>query len=341
MGSDIAVVALIFLSVLFAFFGVWLLVSQRGTARERVMSRLKGVRQVKRYELGEALQESRNREARRKERRKEALRQKAFSDIPTLDRALKGSDWAARLNGMLVQAQVPVSVLNFMVMCALLAAMGVAVSVLWRRTFDPLLALLFAALLAGAPIVYVLVRVKRRIKKFSEQLPDALDLMSSSVKSGQSMNAAVQNVAEQMPDPIGDEFRILADELSFGVEFNDALRNLMMRVNTSDVRFFTTAMMIQKETGGNMSEVLDGLQHTIRERFRILGQVKTLTAQGKLSGLIVGLLPVVLCVLIYFANPNYMSDLFTTSLGQKMVGFAAGWQLIGVFMIFKIVNIKV
>ncbi|MFO7955991.1 MAG: type II secretion system F family protein [Candidatus Brocadiia bacterium] len=341
MGTDIAVIALIFFSVLFAFFGVWLLVSQRGTSRDRVADRLRGVRQVKRYELGDALAETKEREQQKKQRRKEALRQKAYSDIPVLDDALQKTTWAERLNSMLIQAQIPISVTFFVAMCGGLVALGILVSVLWRQTFDPLLALLFGVLLGGAPPAYVFIRVKRRIKKFNDQLPDALDLMSSSVKSGQSLNAAIQNVADEMPDPVSDEFRILSDELTFGVSFSDALRHLMERVNTSDVRFFATALMIQKETGGNLSEVLDGLQETIRERFRILGQVKTLTAQGKLSGLIVGLLPIGLCLVIYMANPEYMSQLFTTSIGRKMLAGGVGLQLIGVFLIYRIVQIKV
>ena len=226
-------------------------------------------------------------------------------------------------------------------MSLLIGAMGVAVTLLWRQRFDLPLALMFALGMGFAPWLFVAVKVRRRVKKFNSQLPDALDLLSSSVKAGQSLNAAIQNVADEMPDPVSDEFRIMSDELTFGVDFNLALRHLMTRVNTSDVRFFASSLMIQKETGGNLSEVLDGLQKTIRERFRILGQVKTLTAQGKLSGLIVGLLPVVLCALIYFANPDYMSDLFTKAKGRWMLGIAGGLQMTGVFLIFRIVNIKV
>jgi len=336
-----AVVILVFFAVIFAFFGVWLLMGQRAAARTRVAVRLKGVRQIKRYELGDALAQTRERENRKKERRKEALRQKAYSDIPALDKALKKTTWAEVLNGMLLQAQIPITVTSFAMICALLAAMGVAVSVLWRRQLDVLLALVFAGLLGGAPILYVYVKVRVRLKRLSGQLPDALDLLSSSVKGGQSLNAAIQNVADEMPDPIADEFKILADELTFGVSFEEALRHLTTRVNTPDVRFFASALMIQKETGGSLAEVLDGLQKTIRERFRILGQVKTLTAQGKLSGLIVGLLPVALCAFIYFANPDYMRDLFVTDIGKKLLIGGLSLQMLGVYVIFKIVNIKV
>jgi len=338
---QIVILALVFFSVLFAVCGVWLLISQRGGVKERVGSRLTGVKLIKKYELGDALAETRERELAKRQQRKEAIKRKAYSDIPAVDKALKKTNWADKLDGMLLQAQMPISVASFVMLSGVLAAMGVAVAMLWRRQFDPLLATLFGLVMGGVPFIYVYFKVRVRIKKFNAQLPDALDLLSSSVKAGQSLNAAIQNVADEMPDPVSDEFKILSDEMGFGVDFNVAMQNLMARVNTPDVRFLCTALMIQKETGGNLSEVLDGLQKTIRERFRILGQVKTLTAQGRLSGLIVGVLPLALCAFLYSANPDYMQQLFTTTTGRWLVAAALGLQLIGVLLIARIVNIKV
>jgi tight adherence protein B len=338
---EILVVTLVFFSVLFAICGVWLLVRQRTSPAERISARMIGVKQVRRYELGDSLAQSREREERHREKRKEAIKKQAYSDIPVVDKALKKTTWADKLHGMLIQAQLPISVANFVMLCCLLAVMGVALSMLWRRRFDPLLSLLFALGLGSVLPVYTYAKVRRRVKRFGAQLPDALDLLSSSVKAGQSLNAAIQNGADELPDPIGDEFRILSDELTFGVAFDQALRHLVTRVDTPDMRFLATALMIQKETGGNLSEVLDGLQKTIRERFRILGQVRTLTAQGKLSGLIVGLLPLGLCIFLYFANPDYMGQLFTTSMGNWLLVFAVALQLLGALLIRKIVTIKV
>lgn len=339
--SSILVLALVFFSVLFFVFGVWLLLGQRTGLRDRIGARMLGPKLVKRYELGDALAETREKEQKRRQQRKEAIKKKAFSDIPAIDKALKRTNWADKLNVALLQAQLPVSVGSFVTLMCMLAAMGVAVSMLWRRGLDPVLSALFGVVMGGAPAVYVFVKVKRRAKKFNAQLPDALDLVSSSVRAGQSLNAAVQNVADEMPEPISDEFKILSDELTFGVGFDAALRHLITRVDTPDVRFLCTALIIQKETGGNLSEVLDGLQKTIRERFRILGQVKTMTAQGKLSGLIVGLLPLALCAFLYFANPAYMGKLFTDKFGHWLLAMAVGLQLTGGLMIRKIVNIKV
>ncbi len=335
------VVVLGFLSLLFALFGVWLLISQRKTPHERITSRLRGVRQVARLELGEALAESREREIARKQRRKKVMRQRAFTEIPTLDEARQRITFTEKLNGWLIQAQLAMSVPQFMAISFALFLLGIAVSILWRRGLDLPLAALLGLLVGGAPAVFVYFRVRRRLKRFGVQLPDALDLMSSSVKSGQSLNAAIQNVAEEMPDPVAEEFRIVSDELSFGVSFEDSLRHLTARADTPDVRFFSTALMIQKETGGNLSEVLDGLQNTIRERFRIMGQVRTLTAQGKLSGLIVGVLPIVLGILIYFLNRDYILPLFTDPRGQKLILAGLAWQIVGIYLICRIVNIKV
>lgn len=339
--GDLVIIALVFFSVLFIILSVWLLVAQHTAEKTRVQTRLGGVRQIKRYELGDALAESRATQMKKREERKEALKRQAFSDIPALDRVLKRTSWAEKLNGMLIQAQLPMTVTAFAALSGLLAVMGVSITIVWRRQLDMAMALIVALVMGGLPFLFLRMKVRRRIKRLGTQLPDALDLLSSSVKAGQSLNAAIQNVADEMPDPVGDEFRILSDELTFGVTFEAALQHLRVRVPTSDVRFFATAMLIQKETGGNLSEVLDGLQKTIRDRFRILGQVRTLTAQGRLSGLIVGILPIALCAFIYVANPEYMVGLFTTKLGHMLLGVAGGLQIVGGLIIRKIVNIKV
>jgi tight adherence protein B len=329
------------LSAAIAVFGLWLMLGQGGGQSGNIQMRLSGVKLIKRYEMGDSLAKARDAEARKKDQRREAIKKKAFSDIPVLDHALQKTSWAESLDGKLLQCQMPMSVTAFLLLCSLLGAMGAASTMLWRGGFDMVLTPCATLLLGGAPYLFVLLKVHIRIKKFGSQLPDALDLISSSVKGGQSLNAAVQNVADEMPEPICDEFRIMSDELMFGVTFETVLQHLVMRVPTSDVRFFASALLIQKETGGNLSEVLDGLQRTIRERFRILGQVRSLTAQGKLSGIIVGLLPLALLLAIHLTNAGYLSKLFTEKTGRILLASAGGLQLIGVFFIRKIVDIEV
>jgi len=340
-GTSPVFYVVIALSAAIAVFGIWLMLGQGGDKGGNIQMRLSGVKLIERYEMGDSLARARDAEKRKKDQRREAIKKKAFSDIPVLDGALKKTTWAESLDGKLLQCQMPMSVTAFLLLCGLLGAMGMATTILWRRGFDLIMTPAATLLLAGAPYLFVIMKVHFRKKKFSTQLPDALDLISSSVKIGQSLNAAMQNVADEMPEPICDEFRIMSDELMFGVTFETVLGHLILRMPTPDVQFFTSALLIQKETGGNLSEVLDGLQKTIRERFRILGQVSALTAQGKLSGIIVGLLPLVLLLAIHVTNGAYMNNLFTEKIGRILLAVAAGFQLLGVFCIRKIVDIEV
>jgi len=338
---QVLLIVLILLAVLFGVMGVWLLVGGSNSDRQRLQLRLQGVRQVREYELGDSLAQQEKARAKKRQARKELVKKKAFSEIPALDQKLRSTPWAQRLSARLRQAQMPLTVNAFLLICFGLGAAGGMLTVIWRGRVDVLLTPVAVLLLGASPYFYVLVAVRKRLKAFERQFPDALDMLSSSVKGGMALTAAIQNVGEEMPDPTGDEFKMLADELTFGVDLSDALRHLAERVGSQDVQFFCTALMIQKETGGNLAEVLDGLQKTIRERFRILGQLKTLTAQGRLSGWILGALPLLLGGVIYMANPDYMGALFNTTLGRKFLLAAGVLQLLGVLLIRKIVNIKV
>jgi len=337
----VLIAILIGLAVFLAATGIWLMVGGQSGSKSQIQLRLQGVRQIKAYELGSDLAQEQKKKDAARAKKKEVLKKKAFSDIPVLDRKLKATPWAERLSAQLRQANLPLTVSTFMLICLAAGMFALSLTVLWRGRFDPLVAPLATLLIGAVPYAYVRFAVRRRLKKFCLQFPDALDLLSSSVKGGLSINAAVQNVADEMPDPTSEEFGIMADELAFGVELSEALRHLAARVPTPDIKFFTTAVMIQKETGGNLSEILDLLQTTIRERFRILGQVRTLTAQARMSGWVLGALPVALAGMIYMANPVYMRLLFVTETGHKLLAAAGVLQLIGLMIIRKIVNIKV
>lgn len=336
---QIVVLVLIFVAILCAVFGVWLLVG--GGSKGRIRLRMDGVQQIKDFELGESIAVAHREKERKRQQKKDFIKKEVFSDIPALDARLKASSWAENLYSRLRQAQLPLTVSQFLLISCGGAGLGASVAFIWRRGFDPLLFPLFAVLLGIAPYVYVAMVVRRRIKRFGLQFPDALDMLSSCVQGGLSLNSAVQNIAAEMPEPVSDEFRIFSDELAFGVDLSVALTHFSERVDTADVKFFCAALMIQKETGGNLGEVLDSLQKTIRERFRILGQLKTLTAQGRLSGWIVGALPLALGGVIYLANPEYMSSLITTTMGHKLLAVAGALQLMGFVIIRKIVDIKV
>ncbi|HEX2947178.1 MAG TPA: type II secretion system F family protein [Clostridia bacterium] len=202
------------------------------------------------------------------------------------------------------------------------------------------------ALVAGIigwilPSFVVKSRIKKRIKLLNEQLGDALTMMSNSLKAGYSFFQTVDMVAEEMTGPIAEEFVILKKEVNLGLNTEKALENMVNRVSSEDLELVATAVMIQRQVGGNLSEVLDNITATIRDRVRIRGELKTITAQGRVSGLVISLLPFVLCILIYLINPKQMGLLFTRPLGLIMVGFALFMETIGILLIRKVVKIEI
>lgn len=191
------------------------------------------------------------------------------------------------------------------------------------------------------PIILLKVKNKKRINLFETQLGDAISMFSNSLKAGYSFLQAVNSVAKDMPDPVSNEFKILLKEISLGVNVNDALDNLMSRVNSKDLSLMIIAIKIQRETGGNLAEILNNISETIRERIKIQGEIKTLTAQGRMSGLIIGSMPPVLGLIIFFINRQYISVLFNTSIGKVIILFAIVSEIIGLLFIKKIVNIDI
>lgn len=335
------IMALIVLSVGFALFGLWLLLGSGQRTSSHVRERLGGPKKVEDYNLGESIAQEEDKKEEQKQKRRKAVRTKAFSDIPFLEQKLGAKPWAERLHSQLKQAQIPMNVVSFVGMCGGCAVLGALGGVLVYGGFNAIILPVAALVFGVAPFLYLKITLAQRLKKFNEQFPDALDLLSNSVKSGQSLNNAIQNVSEEMPEPVAEEFEMMADEMTFGEEPSKVLNNFQERMSTEDVRVFCAALQIQRETGGNLSEVLDGLQETIRERFRILRQVKTLTAQGRLSGWIVGILPIALGGALYVFNPEYIGLLFTSTTGNYMMGVAGVFQVLGILIIRKIVNIKV
>ncbi|MBE9569254.1 MAG: type II secretion system F family protein [Proteobacteria bacterium] len=176
---------------------------------------------------------------------------------------------------------------------------------------------------------------------FQKQFPDVLDLLSRSLRAGHSFPAGIRMVAEEFPDPIGTEFREVSAEIYYGLSLHDALKNLTKRVDCEDLGFFITSVIIQRETGGNLAEMMDSIAHIIRERFKLLGRVKALAAEGVLSAWILCLLPFCVGAFIYISNREYISLLFNDPLGQKMAIGAAIWLFLGILFMKKMVNIKV
>jgi tight adherence protein B len=267
--------------------------------------------------------------------RKEEL----LSAIPLLNRLLLRIEVTPKLRRLLYQADVALTPGGVLLMA--LSGWVIAGSLIYLRTGVVLISILLGSLAAAAPFVYVLNKRGRRFRKFEEQLPPALDMMVNALRAGQSLISAIGVVGREMADPIGPEFRTCYDEQNYGLELRTALDDLAIRIPIQDVRIVVTAILIQKETGGNLAEVLDKCSHVIRERFRLKREIRTKTAQGRLTGMVIAGLPVGLGFLLYLMNPAVMSLLWTRPLGLKMLYTGIIMMIIGGLIIRKIVRIRV
>lgn len=249
------------------------------------------------------------------------------------------ADRLAQVRMWFEQANSPITADVFVILTLVLAALGMAGAV-FARSPVPLYPV--AAIFAGScPTIWLFFRRKGRFDKFANQLPAALELIARALRSGHSLNSGLHVVVEEMPDPISSEFGIAYEEQNLGVPIEIALKNMLHRMPNLDLKFFVTAVAIQRQSGGDLAEILDKLGHIIRERFKIIGQVKALTGEGRISGVILMALPIVLFIATYQMNPEYVMLLFQSELGRKMTAGAVVMQIFGAIAIKKIVNIKI
>ncbi|NIP86385.1 MAG: secretion protein [Planctomycetales bacterium] len=228
---------------------------------------------------------------------------------------------------------------QFLIMSAALG-LGGAVVVLASGLHPGLIP--FAAAGGGClPLMWLLWRRKKRFKKFASQLPGALELIARALRAGHSLSAGFQLVGQEVSEPLGTEFAQVFEEQNLGIPLDEALRGMTDRIPNLDLKFFVTAIILQRQTGGDLAEILDKIGHLIRERFNIWGQIQALTGEGRLSGVVLMGLPPLLFLAAYKLNPDYVMVLFTDPMGRKMMLVAVVMQVIGAFVIKKIVNIKV
>ena len=256
-----------------------------------------------------------------------------------LSEVLERYAFAKKLQVLLIHANSTMSVGGVVLACAGSALGCGLLGFLFLHM--PLLAC--AAFAVGALIPYVLLRIKRarRLKAFNTALPDAIDLMARSLRAGHSMNSSIELIAEQSPEPLAAEFVQVYQQQRLGLQVRDALLQMGTRTPSRDLQFLITAILVQKETGGDLTEILDRTAHVIRDRIRIEGEVRTHTAQGRLTGWILGLLPIILLVMINIASPGYSSVLFHDPTGQKLLYAGGILILLGGLIIRKIVDVKV
>jgi tight adherence protein B len=319
--SFLILIFLIFLSFLFLIRGILLYLANPERAhQQRLQKRLKAM---------EGLESPLN---------VSSLLKKVSLEKSFFDQILVKFSLFTRIQRMMFQANLKWKMTTFLVVAGLsglaVAGMGLAKWGVWGGLAGGALGLII-------PYKVLARRKKRRMKKFEKQLPDALDLLARGLRAGHAFPTGLQQVAKEMPDPLGTEFFETFREFNHGLDLNTALLNLCDRVDLRDLAFFTTAVLIQRETGGNLTEILEKISILIRERFKLTEQVKALTAEGRLSGIILLILPPLLSGMLMVFNPKYESQLFLHPTGQVLCAVALGFQLVGMIWIHKIVNIKV
>lgn len=313
-----------FLLVASISVGLWFLFGT-STSQEIVRDRMEAVRKAERGgDVAADLQ---------------LLRDEMLSTVPLLNRLMNRLSWSNQLRKLITQAGVVVKPGKILLCCAV---SGVA-AFLAGDLLSSTIYIAFLSALAGAaiPIVVVAIMRARRLRQFEQRFPEALDLLGRAVRAGHAFTTGLEMVSKESAEPVAGEFRTAFEEQNFGLPLRDALINMTERIPLFDVRFFVTALLIQKETGGNLAEILDELSRLIRERFRIHREVGIKTAQGRLTAMILIALPIGMLFLMRMLNPSYMQVLFEDPIGPKILGAAALMQVIGAAIIWKIVNIEI
>lgn len=268
------------------------------------------------------------------------LKKRLLSQVPFIERLLLSLPRAQRLDKFILQAGVSWSVSQLVLASLTLGLLAVAV--LWTSLLQSAVFSFFVGLVVGFAPWFYLVRLRsKRLVKLEVQLPEALDLMGRALRSGHAFPSALQLVGEEMPDPIASEFRTVHDEVNFGVALPQALTNLTERVPLTEIRYFVVSVLIQRESGGNLTEVLGNLSRLIRERLKLLAKVRVLSSEGRLSAWILVLMPFILAALMNVFNPKFMSPLWTDPIGITIVKTLLILMGLGVLMLRTIVRIRV
>jgi tight adherence protein B len=266
-------------------------------------------------------------------------REELLSEIPWMNRVLIKLQISSKLKRMIDQADAHITVMRLILfsltggVLAFLAVSMVSASYLLMGFFG------FIA--AAFPFLHIHTKRKKRLKKFLQLLPDALDLMSRGLSAGHAFTESLHMVATEMPEPIATEFRKTYEEQNLGLSLKLALENLVERVPILDLRMCVTAVLIQRETGGNLSELLEKVAYTIRERFRIMEDLKTMTLSSRYSAWLLCALPIFLALYVTFMNPGYMDVMWRDARGNRLLAIAAIMQVLGMLMVQKIMKIRI
>ncbi len=266
-------------------------------------------------------------------------KKRPLSDLPWLNQILERIPSARRLDVLLRQANVGYAVGPFLMLTAAMGSAGFTAALHLFRSFA--LSGLIALFSGALPFLYVKMKRRRRMSKFERQFPEALTLIARALKAGHAFSGGLQMVAQEFGDPIGAEFEKVLNEISYGIPLEEALTNLTERVDCPDLKFFAISIIIQKETGGNLAEILENIGYLIRERFKLHGRVRALSSEGRLSAVILTGLPFVFGAVLSVTNPEFLKVLSTDPIGKALVGMSLFLMLMGIIMMKKMVKIKV
>ena len=315
----------VFLTCLFITYALYLLSSRKSDAR--------------RARLDERLAEAIRSSAVSSDIDVQLARQELLSEIPWLHRTLLKIEITSRMKRMIDQADSQITVMKLVLFSLMAGVMAfLAVSMI---SVSYLLMIVCGVIATILPFAHIAMKRKKRMNKFLQLLPDALDLMSRGLSAGHAFTEALHMVSTEMPEPIATEFRKTYDEQNLGLSLKLALENLAQRMPLLDLRMCITAILIQRETGGNLSELLEKVAYTIRERFRIMEDLKTLTLSSRWSAWLLCALPIFLAVYVSFMNPDYMQVLWRDPRGHKLIAVAAIMQVLGMIMVKKIMTIRI
>ncbi len=319
---QIAIALLVFVVVALGAFAVLSLLDQRKSQARVLRDRLSATQKPTEAPVDVAL-----------------LRDEMMSRIPAFDTLLRRSERISALQEMLSQGDVNVRAGNFLIFCLLAAVVfGFAFMIAGGSVLFG-----WAGLVLGffIPYAYASHRRAKRFQRFEEKFPEAIDTLARAVRAGHAFTTALEMIANEISEPVAGEFRQLFEEQKFGLPVRDALLNLADRIPLVDVKFFVTAVMLQRETGGNLAEILDNLSYVIRERFKILRQVRVHTAQGRLTMVLLMALPPTIVVVMLTLNPGFIRPLFTDPMGHILIVAGIVLQTVGYFFIRRIIRIQV
>lgn len=266
------------------------------------------------------------------------VRKRLMSKIPMVQQVLQHTPGMRSLD-LLVQQANTGSSLDYYLLCSLTAAVSAFAAAKLYLHHTPL-ALVVGLAASLLPVLHLLQKKRNRIEKFRHQLPEGLELISRALKAGHAFTSGMKLAADQFGDPLGPEFDETLDEINFGVSVPDALRNLARRVNCQEIKYFVVAVILQRETGGNLAEIIESLAYLIREKFKLSGKVKALTAEGRLSAVILILLPFCIVAYLRIVNKGYLDLLFTDPMGRMMLAGSAIMMVAGIFVIRRMIQIK-